>query len=218
MGETAEEAPLRHLGSAEPRLGRRALQCEPGSGQEAPDAREVGVDGRRAHMERIGGLEDVDPLGFVEERANERVEAVARSSGIRSDRAESGRSIRTRPIAVRPGLDGGGRGHSRVERGDIRPDAARSHPEGIGESRRRRPLALAHQERQEPVLSRSRHGLSLGVVEPALLADSVPVNHARAALEQLPTSHPPQFPPLRKEEWLSAPSDFTRMANKEADR
>ncbi len=82
VGETAEQAPLRHLGPAEPRLRRRALQCELGPGQEAAHAREVRVDRRHAHVQRIGGLEDIDPLRRVEERPHEGVEPVAGRAGV----------------------------------------------------------------------------------------------------------------------------------------
>ena len=63
MGQAAQQAPLRHLGAAQARLGCRALEGELGADEEAPDPGEIRIQGRRAHVERVGGLEDVDPVG-----------------------------------------------------------------------------------------------------------------------------------------------------------
>ena len=159
VGEPAEQAPLRHLGAAQPRPRRRALE------------RELGAD--RAARARGRGRRRGSPRSRAARRRSRRRRSRPARRGARARacgggragcrhplrrRAQRGRGIRARAIALRPRLDRGARRHPRVERGDVRADAARRHAEGVGERRRRRPLAVAHEERQEPVLSRSGHG------------------------------------------------------------
>ena len=84
--ESAEQAPLRHLGAAQSRARRGALERELGAAEQAAHARQVGIERRGADVQRIGRLEHVDAVVGVQQGAHERVQAVARGSGIRSRR------------------------------------------------------------------------------------------------------------------------------------
>ncbi len=175
---------------------------------------------RRAHVERICGLEHVDPLGRVQQGPHQAVEAIARGSGIRPRRPQRRGGVGARAISLRAGLDDRTRGHARVQRGDIRADAARRDAERVGERRRRRPVAVAHEQCQEPILSRSCHGHSSCVAGgvPAAVAVSVTSQPRAAADQGRQAGSPGAVSAPAETGWLSAPSDFTRMAERKADR
>ncbi len=104
--EPAQQAPLRHLGAAQPRARRGALQRQLGAPEQTAHAREVGIQGRGAHVQGVGRLEHVDAVVGVQQRAHEGVQAVARSAGIRPRRR---RAARPRP----PGRRGSPAGRTR---------------------------------------------------------------------------------------------------------
>ena len=86
MSERAQQAPLGDFGAAKPSGRCRPLQRDAGAAQQTAHPPEIGLQCCRADVEFIGSLEHVDAVGVVQEGADERVEPVARCSGIRRRR------------------------------------------------------------------------------------------------------------------------------------
>ena len=175
-----------------------------------------------AHVQRVGGLEHVDAVGRVEQRAHERC-----AGGRAGCRHPSSRRRGALPRHRRPRGSPADRtrsaapvGDARVERGDIRADAARRHAEGIGERRRRRPVAASRHEQG----AGGRSCLALVTGSPPRRAAvrwrvRVPVNHAaeRSAIrrDRAPDRRGQLralFRPGGKRRGCRLPAYFTRMA------
>ena len=101
VGESAEQAPLRHLGAAQPRARGGPLERELGAAEQPAHARQVGIQRRGAHVEGIGRLEHVDAVVRVQERAHERVEPVARGAAVHPSSSCGARRRHPRPRGSR---------------------------------------------------------------------------------------------------------------------
>ena len=175
--ELRQQAPLRDLGSAQAGGGCRTLERQLGPAEQTAHARQVRLERRRAHVQRVGRIEDVDAVGRIEQSPHQRVQSVSGCTGIGSgDRAQSRGRVAARAVAERARLDRRPAGDAGVHGRDVGADAARGDPQGVGQRRRGRPFPLAQQQGQKAVLaSLRRHGPSSA---PPRWAASVPSNHA----------------------------------------
>jgi hypothetical protein len=161
--EAADEAAPGQLRSRQPQARALPLEREPrprgprtGPAQQRAHAPQVGLERGRAHVQAVGGVEHVDALVGVEQRAHDRVQPLPRGARLGVG-VQRGGGARQSAVAGGTRLDGVAAGHARVHRGDVRAHAARRDAELVGQRRRGHPVAAAQQDAEHPILPSPGH-------------------------------------------------------------
>lgn len=108
--QAREQAALRGLVAAQTHRLPVALEHERAVVEERAHTGEVGFERRLAHVQPLGHREHVDPIRVVEERTDERVQAVTRGRFAALARAQRLTRARPGPVSGRSGLDRVGAG------------------------------------------------------------------------------------------------------------
>ena len=145
--EGADEASHRALGSLQSHGGALAPQAQPRAVGAVAHPAEVGLDRRLAYVQLVGCRVHVEPVGRIDEIADEACEP--RGGGALGGRGGGLRDVRgprraIEPVAVRPGLDE--HPAAVVRTGDVAADRAGRDVEPGGEDGRGRPAVVGARE------------------------------------------------------------------------
>ena len=132
MGQPGDQAPLHQLIADQHHTRAGALQLQLRSTDQIADTHQIRVDSRLRDVQPVRGAVDIDPGGRVQKLTHQRVQPVA-WTGRLSIPAQSRQHCPVGPVAGRPGLHRCARGAAGVQLRNIGTDAARCHPQGIGQ-------------------------------------------------------------------------------------